>query len=137
MPHPMVICGPRWPGSATPKRGWRTTRPPRILGTCCWPPTRSIGSSLQPLRLLVEHGAQDGFDGVELGLTADQRRRQLDDGIASVIGATVQPGLEQGRRPPAQQRPAFLVGEGLLGRLVLDQFDAVEIPLAADVADDG
>ncbi len=83
------------------------------------------------------HLAQDGFDGVELGLAADQRRRQLDDGIAAVVGAAVQPGLEKCRGHPAEQRAAFVVGEGLLGRPVLDEFDAVEEALAAHVADDG
>ena len=41
-----------------------------------------------------------------------------------------------GVRKPRQQPLGFLVVEGLLGGLVLDQFDAVEVALAADVADD-
>src|SRR6516164_2804144 len=93
---------------------------------------------LEPLPGLGKHAPQDRLDGVELALPADQRRRQLDDGVAAVIGAAVQPGLkERGRYVAVQQPFAFLVAEGLLGCLVLDQLDAIEVPLAAHVADDG
>ena len=51
--------------------------------------------TLEPRLSLRKHLAQDRFDGVELGLTADQRRRQLDDGIAAIVGAAVQAVLEQ------------------------------------------
>src|SRR5258705_5115026 len=80
---------------------------------------------------------QDLVDGVELLLTADQRRRQLHDWVATVVGAAVQAGLEDRRREEAAQQPlALLVVERLLGGLVLDEFDAVEVPIAADIADD-
>ena len=67
----------------------------------------------------------------------DQRRRELDDRVAAVVGAAVQPGLEQRLgQEPAQQPLALLVVERLLGGLVLDQLDAEEEALAAHVADD-
>ncbi|AMC74895.1 aminotransferase [Mycobacterium tuberculosis] len=44
-----------------------------------------------------EHAAQDGFDGVELGLSANQRGSHLDDGVPAVVGAAVQPGLKERR----------------------------------------
>jgi hypothetical protein len=40
------------------------------------------------------------------------------------------------RQEPAQQPLGLLVVECLLGRLVLHQLDAVEVPVAAHVADD-
>src|SRR6185312_4310451 len=84
-----------------------------------------------------QHAAQDGFDGVELGLSADQRWSQLNDGLGAVVDAAVQPGFEERRRDVGEQLFAFFAGEGLLGGLVLDQFDSIEVTLAADVADDG
>ena len=70
-------------------------------------------------------------------LVADQRRRELDDRVAAVVGAAVEAGVEQRLGQEAAQQPlALLVVEGLLGGLVLDQLDAVEVAVAADVADD-
>jgi hypothetical protein len=60
------------------------------------------GEPLEPLGLLAEDAAQRGLDGVEFGLPTDQRRRQLDDGIAAVVGAAIQPGVEE-RRPDAPE----------------------------------
>src|SRR3569833_415484 len=86
---------------------------------------------------LGQHAAEDLLHLVELGLADDQRRGELDDRVAAVVGAAVEARLEQRRRQEAAQQPLGLLGvEGLLGRLVLDQLDPVEEPVAADVADD-
>src|SRR3712207_471274 len=86
---------------------------------------------------LGEHLAEDLLDLVEVLLAADQRRRQLDDRVAAVVGAAVDAGLEQrAGEEPAQQPLALGVIEGLLGLLVLDQLDPVEVAVTADVADD-
>ena len=70
-------------------------------------------------------------------LADDQRRRELDDRVAAVVGAAVEPGVEQRLGQEAAQQPlALVVVEGLAGGLVLDQLDPVEEALAADVADD-
>ena len=44
---------------------------------------------------LTEDVAQDLLHLVELGLAADQRRSDLDDGVATIVGAAVQAVLEQ------------------------------------------
>ena len=68
---------------------------------------------------------------------ADQRRRELDHRVAAVVGAAVEARLEQRLRQEAAQQPLRLVlVERLLGGLVLDQLDAEEVAVAADVADD-
>ena len=86
---------------------------------------------------LGEHRPEDLLDLVEVGLLADQRRGELDDRVAAVVGPAVEAGVEQRRGQEAAQQPlGLVVVEGLLGRLVLDQFDAVEVAVAADVADD-
>src|ERR1700760_4197319 len=72
------------------------------------------GLLMRRVQFLRQHLAHDGFDGVELGLSTDQRWCELDDGIAAIVGAAVQPSFEQPGGDPAQQS-AFLVGvEGLL-----------------------
>ncbi|WP_204804032.1 hypothetical protein [Mycobacterium riyadhense] len=45
---------------------------------------------------LAEHAARDGFDGVELGLTADWRRGELDDRIAAIVCAAIQSATSHG-----------------------------------------
>src|SRR5229473_4791336 len=85
-----------------------------------------------------EHGAQYPLDLVEVLLTADQRRGKLDDRVAAVVGAAYQSGVEQRvGQEPAQQPLGLVVGERLARDLVLDHLDAVEVPGAADVDDDG
>ena len=85
----------------------------------------------------VRTRAQRLLDHVELGLADDQRRRELDDRVAAVVGPAVQAGVEQRLGQEAAQQPlGLVVVEGLLGGLVLDQLDAVEVPGAAYVADD-
>ena len=77
------------------------------------------------------------LDLVEVRLVADQRRSELDDRVAAVVGAAVEAGVEQRLGEEAAQQPlGLVVVEGLLGRLVLDQLDPVEVAVAADVADD-
>ena len=45
---------------------------------------------------LGEHLAEDADDLVHLGLTRDERWRELDDRVAAIVGATDEPGLEHG-----------------------------------------
>ena len=44
---------------------------------------------------LGENATQDLLDFVELCLAADERRRELDDRVAAVVGATIETGVEQ------------------------------------------
>ena len=56
----------------------------------------------------------------------------------AVVGAALQTGLEQCcRQESAQQTLTLGVVEGLPGLLVFDEFDSVEVPGPANVADDG
>ncbi|CUR59731.1 hypothetical protein NOCA2670019 [metagenome] len=72
-----------------------------------------------------------------MGLVADQRGRELDDGVASVVCPAVEAFVvERLGQEAAQQLLGLGVVEGLLGRLVLDELDAVEVAGSADVADD-
>ena len=76
-------------------------------------------------------------DAVELGLAGDERRRDLDDRIAAVVGATDEAALEQARGEEAAQQPlALVVRERLARLLVLHELDRVEEAGTADVADD-
>ena len=68
---------------------------------------------------------------------ADQRRRELDHGVAAVVRAADQPAaVELAGEEAAQQLLGLLVGEALLRVLVLDQLDRVEVAGAANVTDD-
>ena len=58
---------------------------------------------LEQAARFVENAVQDLVDGVEFLLPADQRRRQLHDWVAAVVGAAVQAGLEDRRRQEAAQ----------------------------------
>jgi hypothetical protein len=70
-------------------------------------------------------------------LAAGQRRGELDDRVAAVVGAADQARVEErGGQEAAQQPLGLVVAERLTGCLVLDQLDPVEVPVAADVADD-
>jgi len=69
------------------------------------------------------------FDQDDLG--------DLDDRVAAIVGPAVQAAVEQrGGHEVAQDALALLLAEGRLGGLVLHQFDAEEIAVAADIADD-
>src|SRR5690606_40276640 len=61
--------------------------------------TTTLGSRVTPLSeprpRLSQHAAQDALDLVELGWTDRQRRGQLDDGVASVVGAAVQASVDR------------------------------------------
>jgi hypothetical protein len=80
---------------------------------------------------------QDLLHLVELRLAADERRSDLDDHVAAVVGAAVQAVVEQRAGQEATDEPFPLRGvERLPGGLVLDQLDGPEVAVAADVADD-
>ena len=79
-----------------------TSGPPRA-----GPEVRTSASS-DPGPGVGEDGAQDRLDLVELRLAADQRRRELDDGVAAVVGPAVQPGVEQRLGQEAAQQPLAL-----------------------------
>src|SRR4051794_25580283 len=86
---------------------------------------------------LVEDDAEDLLHLVEVLLVAYQRGRELDDRVAAVVRATVEALGEQLLGDETEQDPLALLGaERLLGGLVLDELDPVEVPVAADVADD-
>ena len=76
-------------------------------------------------------------DFLELLGVRDQRRRELDDRVAAVVGAADQAAaVELAGEEAAQQLLGLLVVEALLGVLVLDQLDRLEVAGAAHVADD-
>src|SRR5690242_12661923 len=86
---------------------------------------------------LRQHRTQAGLDVVELLRAHDERRRELDDGVAAVVGTAVEAGVEERLgEEPAQQPLGLGVVEGLAGGLVLDELDAVEVAGATDVADE-
>src|SRR5262245_59345077 len=155
-----------WPGTSgsfgsgsSPSTTWRSVRqtPQASTATSTWPspgsgagstasrrgvPGRSstsacIGLAGDPLSGLLEHLAEDRDDLVELGLLRDERRRDLDDGIAAVVGPADEPGLEEPRREEAaEERLALLLREGLARLLVFHELEGVEEARPAEVADD-
>src|SRR5262249_48918185 len=67
-------------------------------------------------RRLLEHGPQHALDLLELLGPRDQRRRELHDRVAAVVGAADEAAGEHLRREvAAQERLALLVAEVLLG----------------------
>src|SRR5437763_11426860 len=111
-------------GAAARRRGTAGTIGPAVRAARRGPD----GRRLEDLPGLLQDAAEDLFDLVEVGLVADQRRGELDDGVTAVIGPAVEPGVEQRLGQEAAQQPlGLLIGEGLLGGLVLDQLDAVEV----------
>ena len=63
---------------------------------------------------LGENVAENRHDLVELLLSGDERRRDLDDRVAAVVGTADEPALEEARREEAaQERLALLVVERL------------------------
>src|SRR4051795_12360732 len=73
----------------------------------------------------------------ELLAAGDQRRCQLHYRVTAVVGAADQPALvELAGEEAAQQPLGLLVVEALLGLLVFDQLDRVEVAGPAHVADD-
>src|ERR1700761_1336943 len=137
----LVWCGPP-PGQLVASIWWCPgivqRRPPAPAGK---PPNRPrcylTASLLDSGPGLCENRAEDLLHLVEVLLGADQRRGEVGHRVAAVVGAADESRVEQCvRQEPAQQPLGLVVVEGLLGGLVLDQFDAVEVAGAADVAHD-
>src|SRR5205823_9929474 len=151
----------RAPSRAPCSRRRRSRRPPRRgprAASAARPPglrpatkagldkSRGAARSLAPRRAgrlldlrprLFEHIGEDPHQLVELRLTRDERRRDLDDWIAAVVGAADQAALEQLRRKEAAQQPLrLLVREGLARLLVLHELERVEAARTAEVARD-
>src|SRR5580692_6343767 len=81
--------------------------------------------------------AHDAHHEVDVGPRRDQRRRELDDGVAPVVRATDQTTSEHlGRHVTTEQSLGVFAGPGLFGALVLHQLHAPEVAGAADVTDD-
>src|SRR5580693_5627423 len=78
--HP-ALTGRVWPGM------------PENPATRYW---RSVKKGLDPGPGLGEDAAQDLLHLGEVLGAAGERRRQLDDGVAAVVGAADQAGVEQG-----------------------------------------
>src|SRR6266550_4908059 len=86
---------------------------------------------------LGENVAENRDDLVELMLAGDEWRRDLDDGIAAVVGTADEPPLEQPRREEAaQERLAFLVAKRLARLLVLHELHRIEEARPTHVPDD-
>src|SRR3954453_10067829 len=102
--------------------------------------SRSVSTSLPELgriRRLLQPRPQHGVHLLELLGPGDQRRRELHDGVAAVVGAADQAAGEQlGRQEAAQQPLRLLRAEVRLRGLVADQLDGPEVAHAAHVADD-
>src|SRR5215469_4676282 len=130
---------PRLKEATVLARGDDPSRPPRLKEATVLArgddPSRPPRSKKRPS--LRQHAPQDLLHLVEMLLAAGQRRGELDDRVAAVVGAADQAGVEQGRGQEAAQQPLRLVvAERLARNFVLDQLDPVEVPVAADVADD-
>jgi hypothetical protein len=98
---------------------------------------RSLARAPHLTLSLGQHLAEDARDLVELGLSGDERRRDLDDGIAAVVGTADEAGVEQRvREIPAEEALALLVRERLARLLVLDQLERIEEPGPTQVPDD-
>src|SRR5688500_14236890 len=94
------------------------------IGSLAPPPGASPRRSVpdDPVPGLGQHLAQDPVDDLELLAVRNQRRRQLDHGVAAVVGPADQAVLvELAGHEAAQELLALLVAEALLGLLVLDQ----------------
>src|SRR5882724_10978389 len=84
-----------------------------------------------------EDFTEDSHDLTEFLLPCDERRRDLDHGVAAIVGAADQPLLEETRREEAaQERLRLCIGERLPRRLVLHELDRPQVAGAAQVADD-
>ena len=66
-----------------------------------------------PLPGLREHLAQDAVDDLELLAVRDERRRELDDGVAAIVRAADQPVLEElaGHEAAEELLRGFMSGE--------------------------
>src|SRR5690349_23786756 len=116
---------PRSTSSRTPA-GVSATRYSSVLISVGTPTFTSTNS--HSLGCLCQHGPQHVLDLLPLLGPRDQRRGELDDRVAAVVGARDQPALEQLRPDePAQQVLDLGALEALLGLLVLDQLERVEV----------
>src|SRR3954451_3500390 len=113
-----------------------TSRSPstsRTVSTAC----ASLSAVEHPAGGLLEDRPQDGLHLLELLGAGDERRRELDDRVAAVVGAADEaPAEELAGEEAAQHRLGLLGAEGLPRLAVLDELDRVEVAGAADVADD-
>src|SRR5437764_562283 len=92
---------------------------------------------IQPIQGPKARVAQDSRHLVELSLRRDERRRDLDHGVAAIVGSADEAFLEQSvREETSKQLLALLVGERLARLLVLHELDRVEEPSPPQVADD-
>src|SRR3954449_6897021 len=113
-----------------------TSRSPstsRTVSTAC----ASLSAVEHPAGGLLEDRPQDGLHLLELLGAGDERRRELDDRVAAVVGAADEAAAEElAGEEAAQQRLGLLGAEGLARLAILDELDRVEVAGAADVADD-
>src|SRR5699024_10417726 len=129
------VVGPRPVGRRCCANEREAARTPRV-GVSGPPHVRSRkGSELRPG--LREDAADDLLHLVEFALAHRQRRRELDDRVSAIIGTAVQAAFVHLRGHEVLEDPlGLLLGERLLGVLVLDEFDSVEETLTTDVTDD-
>src|SRR3954451_17973988 len=92
---------------------------------------------MRVLPRLGEDVPEDPGHLVELCLSCNEGRRDLNHRIATIVRPADLPPLEQARRQEAPQEGlALLVGERLACLLVLDELECVEVTGPAQVADD-
>src|SRR5438874_10522423 len=97
----------------------------------------SSAVNLHAIPGLPQDGPEDRLDFLELLGSRDQRRRELNHRVPAVVGTAYQPSpVELTGEEAAQQRLGFLVRERLLGLLVFDQLDGLEVACSAHVAHD-
>src|SRR5487761_756938 len=126
----MPVPGPGGRRAAAGQAGWFFW--PGVTARVRWGE-----KTLNPGPGLRQDRAQDLLHLVEVLLGAGQRGRELDDGVAAVVGPADEPGVEQRvRQEPAQQPLGLVVVERLACGLVLHQLAPVEVPDTADVAHD-
>src|SRR6476646_9912123 len=100
-----------------------------------WLTTTPLRAELVPR--VDEHGAERALDEVELFRPRDQRRRELHDRIAAIVGAADEAGFVETRRHETAEEPiAVLLRKGLLRGLIAHELDRPEETSAAHVADD-
>src|SRR5688500_3650144 len=120
-------------GGVGPAPGSRTPAPSNVSAKV----ERGGVGALHAIAGLRQHVPEDADHLVELLLPRDERRRDLDHGVAAVVRPADQAALEQRAREEAAQQPlALLVGERLARVLVLDELERVEEAGPTQVADD-
>src|ERR1700712_5063806 len=95
------------------------------------------GALLRPLPRLGQAGPQRRLDDVELLRPRDQRRRELHDRVATIVGATDQSRLVQAwREEAAQQVLGLLLREPRVRVGIRDELEREEVARAAHVTDE-